>query len=111
MNKEYPSIDLDKMTLSSTCINETLTMTAPMEDLNEVLEVIERFLKASGYLFDGRLALVDFDAEVGDMVGPSMADLGSWGHSAAGEDEAAKQSAQSLEARRLLDKLSIRKNK
>lgn len=38
--------------------NETVMLTAETADLNEVIEVFERFLRGAGWVFDGHLELV-----------------------------------------------------
>lgn len=47
----------DNMTLTATIgiAKETITMSARMGPLDQVLEVIERFIRASGYCPEGRL--------------------------------------------------------
>lgn len=111
MNKDYPEIELDRMTLSSTSLNETLTMTAPMEDLSEVLEVMERFLRASGYLIQGRLMLVEIKDEYEDPQPSSMAFMGDWAAPMNDEEKRKEEESKTAAARDFLEKYQHKDSK
>lgn len=50
----------DRMILAATIGNakETVTVCAPMGELEQVLEVVERFIRASGYNPEGTLKFI-----------------------------------------------------
>lgn len=52
--------EADRMTLTAVIrnSNETVTMSSEMAGLEQVLETIERFLRASGYNPDGYLTFI-----------------------------------------------------
>jgi hypothetical protein len=50
----------DTMTLMASIksTGESIVVTANMDDIQETLESIERFLRASGFIFDGRIGII-----------------------------------------------------
>jgi hypothetical protein len=56
----------NRMTLTALTGRESVVVTADMGSLPEVLEVMERFLRASGFHFDGELDIInELDPELG----------------------------------------------
>lgn len=49
----------NRMTLTALTGRESVVVTADMGSLPEVLEVMERFLRASGFHFDGELDIIN----------------------------------------------------
>lgn len=58
----------NRMTLTAVAGRESVVLTADMGSLPEVLEVMERFLRASGFHFDGELDIInEIDPEQGPI--------------------------------------------
>ena len=49
----------NRMTLTALTGRESVVVSADMGSLPEVLEVLERFLRASGFHFDGELDIIN----------------------------------------------------